>query len=166
MPQMVLTDYPPQIIWLVIAFILLYFLMTKVALPRVAEILDKRDRTVNDNIKEAEKLKKDAEEAAVKYTKIIDDAQINADNILKETTKQITREIKEKNEVFLEDLKKKERESEKRIEKARGEAMSHVNAVSMQITEQITKVLIGEEGLNKEELKKTVQQSLEKEKNV
>ena len=44
--------------------------------------------------------------------------------------------------------------------------MSHVNAVSMQITEQITKVLIGEEDLNKEELKKTVQQSLEKEKNV
>ncbi len=44
--------------------------------------------------------------------------------------------------------------------------MSHVNAVSIQITEQITKVLIGEEGLNKEELKKTVQQSLEKEKNV
>jgi hypothetical protein len=36
----------------------------------------------------------------------------------------------------------------------------------MQITEQITKVLIGEEDLNKEELKKTVQQSLEKEKNV
>ena len=163
---MVLTDYPPQIIWLVIAFVLLYFLMAKVALPRVAEILDKRDRTVNDNIKEAEKLKKDAEEAAVKYTKIIDDAQINADNILKETTKQITREIKEKNEVFLEDLKKKERESEKRIEKARGGAMSHVNAVSMQITEQITKILIGEESLNKEELKKTVQQSLEKEKNV
>ena len=44
------------------------------------------------------------------------DINKNADNILKETTKQITREIKEKNEVFLEDLKKKERESEKRID--------------------------------------------------
>jgi len=104
--------------------------------------------------------------AAVKYTKIIDDAQINADNILKKTTKQIAREIKEKNEVFLKDLKKREHESEERIKKTRDDAMSHVKTISMQITERITKILIGEEGLNKEELKKTVQQSLEKEKNV
>ena len=166
MPQMILTDYPPQIVWLIVAFVLLYFLMTKVALPRISNIFEKREKRISKNIQEAEKLKKDAEKASMQYIKVINDAKTDAANILKDATKKISNEVGKRNETFLEDLKKKENAAEKRIEKAKNEAMSHVKMISTEVTEQIAKTLIGEDNFNKEELKRVIQKSVEKEENV
>ena len=163
---MILTDYPPQIVWLIVAFVLLYFLMTKVALPRISNIFEKREKRISKNIQEAEKLKKDAEKASVQYIKVINDAKTDAANILKDATKKISNEVGKRNETFLEDLKKKENAAEKRIEKAKSEAMSHVKMISTEVTEQIAKTLIGEDNFNKEELKRVIQKSVEKEENV
>ena len=44
MPQMEFADYVPQIVWLVVAFATLYFLMAKLALPRITDILETRQR--------------------------------------------------------------------------------------------------------------------------
>ena len=163
---MILTDYPPQIVWLIVAFVLLYFLMTKVALPRISNIFEKREKRISKNIQEAEKLKKDAEKASMQYIKVINDAKTQAANILKDATKKISNEVGKRNETFLEDLKKKENAAEKRIEKAKNEAMSHVKMISTEVTEQIAKTLIGEDNFNKEELKRVIQKSVEKEENV
>ena len=44
--------------------------------------------------------------------------------------------------------------------------MSHVKMISTEVTEQIAKTLIGEDNFNKEELKRVIQKSVEKEENV
>ncbi|MBT3792430.1 MAG: F0F1 ATP synthase subunit B', partial [Rhodospirillales bacterium] len=42
MPQLDVASYLPQFVWLVIAFITLYFLMSRMALPRVGVVLEER----------------------------------------------------------------------------------------------------------------------------
>ena len=49
--------FASQLVWLVVAFVLLYVLMLKVALPRVGAIIEQRHKRIADDIADAGKLK-------------------------------------------------------------------------------------------------------------
>src|SRR5262249_28640347 len=55
--------FPSQILWLAFFFIALYLLMSRIGLPRVGGILENRQRHIDDDISEAERLKKESDEA-------------------------------------------------------------------------------------------------------
>ena len=63
MPQLVVTDYMPQLVWLAITFILLYVLMSRLLLPKVGSVLVERDRYIEDELGRAERLKAETDEA-------------------------------------------------------------------------------------------------------
>ena len=67
MPQLDISVFAPQIVWLTITFLAMYFLMAKVALPRIAQVLDERQTRIDDNLEKAAALKKEAEDAATAY---------------------------------------------------------------------------------------------------
>ena len=45
--------FPSQLIWLAIAFAALYLLMSRIALPRIANILEERHDRIADDLEEA-----------------------------------------------------------------------------------------------------------------
>ena len=55
--------YASQLVWLVLAFVLLFVLMSKWALPRVGNILDARQKRIDGDIAEAGALKAQSDEA-------------------------------------------------------------------------------------------------------
>ena len=57
MPQFDPTSFPPQVVWLAIAFVVLYLLMSKLALPRVAEVLQMRADRIQSDLDKAASLK-------------------------------------------------------------------------------------------------------------
>ena len=68
MPQLEQIDtYLSQVIWLVISFAVLYVVMWKGALPRVADVLQERQERIDDDLDRAEKLKSEAEAALEAY---------------------------------------------------------------------------------------------------
>ena len=56
--------FASQLVWLAIAFVLLYVLMAKLALPRVGAIIEGRRKHIEDDIAEAGQLKTKSDEAA------------------------------------------------------------------------------------------------------
>ena len=84
MPQFDPAVWMPQLIWLAITFLMLYLLMSKVALPRVSEVLDEREERINESLRKAERLKLHAEDAIASYEKTITDVRANAAEVLRE----------------------------------------------------------------------------------
>ena len=71
MPQLDITTFSPQIIWLFITFIILYVLMAKVALPRIGNILEQRQARIDDNLNAAQNLRNEATADAEAYDCIL-----------------------------------------------------------------------------------------------
>jgi len=63
MPQMVIPDFMPQLVWLFIIFPILYCSMKYLALPRITEIMANRDMQIISNINKAEEIRNKIEKA-------------------------------------------------------------------------------------------------------
>ena len=77
--------FASQLVWLAIAFVLLYVLMAKLALPRVGAIIESRQKRIADDIAEAGQLKLQSDQAVAAYEKALADARARAQAIANET---------------------------------------------------------------------------------
>ena len=78
MPQLDVASYLPQIVWLAISFVALYFLMAKLALPRIAAVLEERSQRREDDLGRAEELEAQAEAVAQAYEQVLAEARGSA----------------------------------------------------------------------------------------
>ena len=72
MPALCADWFANQIFWLVITLVVIYFILSRIALPRIAAVLAERSGTITNDIAAAEELKQKAAEAEA--------AAANADN--------------------------------------------------------------------------------------
>ncbi len=77
-------NFASQLVWLAIAFVLLYVLMAKLALPRVGAAIETRQKRIDDDIAEAGRLKQDSDAAIAAYEKALADARARAQTIASE----------------------------------------------------------------------------------
>jgi F-type H+-transporting ATPase subunit b len=61
MPQFDFANFMPQLAWLALFFVILYFGIVKATLPRIANLVDERESTVSGDIAAAEKAKADSD---------------------------------------------------------------------------------------------------------
>ena len=69
-------------IWTLIIFGITLVILWKVAFPRIAEALDKRQKMIEDSIDSAEKVKRDADALLAEYRERLSDARGQADEIV------------------------------------------------------------------------------------
>jgi F-type H+-transporting ATPase subunit b len=58
MPQLDFSTYLPQVFWLVVTFIALFLIMWKIAVPRIANSLEARQKRIEDYLDRAADAKK------------------------------------------------------------------------------------------------------------
>jgi len=124
------TTFGPQIFWLTISFALLYILMSKVALPKVGEVLEVRRDRIEGDLAEAERLRQKTEQAISAYESELAEARAKSQAIAEETRANLKGELDKKRlEVEL-DLSKTIATAEARIQKTKADALSNVDEIA------------------------------------
>ena len=67
MPQLDISTFSNQIFWLVITLVIIYLVLSKIALPRIASVLSDRQMTISNDLAKAEDLKQAAIDAERAY---------------------------------------------------------------------------------------------------
>src|SRR3546814_19653334 len=125
MPQLETATFLPQLVWLLITFALLYVLMAKVALPRVAAVIDERKRRLDQDLAEAARLKRETEKAIAEYEQALATARTRAQAIAGEARTQITADSAAQRSRVEADIAQRPRAAEARIPAAKQQAPSH-----------------------------------------
>ena len=89
MPQLDATTFPPQLAWLVLTFIAMFFLMAKVALPRIGHTLARRQGTIDGDLERAAKLKAEIEIVIQAYERALAEARTQANATVNATKEKL-----------------------------------------------------------------------------
>jgi len=144
LPQLEISTFPPQLIWLTITFVVLYFMMSRVALPRLSQILEERQRKIDDNLKKAEVLKEEAEAAAQGYQKALADARAQAHGVMLETHERIAADAAKAQADAGARLEAEIKAAEARIGEARDSAMAGLSEVATEVALNAAQKVSGE----------------------
>ncbi len=135
--------FASQLVWLAIAFVLLYALMAKWALPRVGAIIENRQKHIADDLAEAERLKQQSDAAVAAYEKALADARARAQTIANETRAKQQAQADATRKTLEDGLNVKLAEAEKSIAATKQAAMGNVRAIAEDAARAIIERLIG-----------------------
>lgn len=145
MPQFDAATFPSQLIWLIITFVALYLAMARVALPRIASVLEERQRRVSGDLDKAESLKAEAEQVLADYEKSMAEARTSAQELLRQTREELAAEAAERQQELAGRIAQNTQAAEQRIEAARSEAIGNIRSVAVEVAQAATRRLIGVE---------------------
>ncbi len=137
MPQLDFSTFGNQIFWLVITLVVIYFILNKIALPRIAAVLAERQGTITSDIAAAEELKQKAVEAEDAYNKALADARAEAGKIVAEAKAEIQADLDAAAAKADAEIAAKAAESEAAIGEIRASAVESVKAVAKDTAKEI-----------------------------
>jgi F-type H+-transporting ATPase subunit b len=135
--------FPSQLLWLAISFVLLYALMSRIALPRIGSILAARSRLIGDDLAAAERLKEQSDAAHAAYDKALADARARAQSIASSTRQQYASEAEATQKRLEAQLHERLAAAERSIAATRNAAMGNVRAIAADTAAAIVERLIG-----------------------
>lgn len=137
-------NFPSQLVWLALTFVLLYVLMSRLALPRVGSILEARAKRIADDLAAAQRFKEQSEAAHAAHEKSIADARSRAQGIAAATHQKQAAEAEATNKRLEAELHEKLAAAERSIASTRNSAMSNVGSIAADAAAAIVERLIGQ----------------------
>src|SRR5919205_4080113 len=146
-------------IWTLIVFGLTMLLLWKVAFPRIAEALDKRQRAIEDSIDAADRTRREADELLAEYRERLAEARGQADDIVSRARRtaehaeaETIAEARQKREEMMEQTRRDiEAETRRAIQQIRAE----VADLTILATEKVTR-----KSLDTDDQKRLVEEAL------
>ena len=134
MPQLEFGTWPNQIFWLLVALVIIWLVLTRIALPRIAAILAERRGTIGGDLAAAEELKAKAKAAEAAYLKALEEARAEAGKIVAATKAEIEKDLAAATAKADAEIAAKTAESEKRIGEIKAGAVAAVADVARDTT--------------------------------
>jgi F-type H+-transporting ATPase subunit b len=143
-------NFPSQLVWLFLTFVILYVVMAKVALPRVGSILEARKGRIAEDLAEAQRSKDGSDAVIAAYEKALADARVRAQAIGVETRQRQTAQSDEAHKSLEEKLSAKLAEAERTIGATKTAAMANVRGIAVEAAAAIVERLIGKKATPRE----------------
>ena len=161
MPQLNPEYFVSQIFWLTVTFTILYVVMAKFALPKIANIIETRKDIITRDIEDAENYRKESAEMEQDYYKSLKDAQeranlslSNAKNKLNESLEKEKDDFDRDNEVIIENFEKNLYDKKLLI-------LSKIDDVAHDISQEMIHKLIGRDSLTDDNVRTNIKKIIE-----
>src|ERR1700742_907364 len=122
--------FASQLVSLLIAFVALYLIVSRIALPRVGSLLDERQNAIEGDLASAQKLKDESDAALKAYESELAAARSRAQAIGTETREKLNAAAGAERKTLEERLSVKLADAEKTIAATRQSAMSNVRGIA------------------------------------
>lgn len=135
--------FATQIFWLLLSFALLYFLLSRIFLPRIGETIEERSSRIADDLDTASRMQAEAEQAEKNYEKALSDARAKAHNVAEATRQSVETEIQAELDAADKEAEKQADAAEDRIRAVRSKAMANIESVAAEAAQATVEALTG-----------------------
>jgi F-type H+-transporting ATPase subunit b len=135
--------FASQLVSLLIAFVALYLIVSRIALPRVGKTIDDRQNAIEGDLADAQKLKDDSDSALKAYETELAAARSRAQAIGAETREKLNAASERERKTLDDKLSVRLAEAEKTIASTREAAMSNVRGIAADAAAAIVQRLTG-----------------------
>ena len=135
--------FASQLVSLLVAFVALYLIVSRIALPRVGSLLDARQNAIEGDLAAAQKLKDESDSALKAYESELAAARARAQAISAETREKLNAAAEAQRKTLEDQLSVKLADAEKTIAATREVAMSNVRGIAAEAAAAIVQRLTG-----------------------
>ena len=144
MPQFEQVDtFVSQIFWLLVTFSILYIVMSRIVLPRIAETLTNRRNKIEDDLGKADELRSKAADVQLSYEAALAKATEEARSVHRDAHAAIAARSEKEHGELAAKLADEAAAADQRITDAKSTAMDEMHAASVEVVQAATECLIG-----------------------
>jgi len=132
-----------QLVWLVIFFVALYAIISKLAIPQLGGIIEARSQKIDGDLAEAKRLKEQSDAAIAAYEKSLADARARAQTLAGETRDKLAAEAEVTRKKLEAELNARLAKAEQTIAATKTAAMANVQGIAADTAIAIVERLIG-----------------------
>lgn len=143
LPQLDLSTFANQIFWLAVALVAIYFILSRIALPRIAAVLAERQGAITNDLAAAEDFKARSVEAEAAYEKALADARAEAQTIIAQTRAEIKADLDKALAKADAEIAERAAEGERKIAEIRATTLENVRAVALDTAAEIVTAMGG-----------------------
>jgi len=144
MPQLDYHLFAPQLVWLAIAFVALYLVMSRLAVPAISDTLDKRQAKIQGDLDAAEKANEEARSLLAEYQKRLADTREEARKLMRERGEADNAAAAARLQALHDKLAAQIADAERRIAAQRDEVMEGLEQMAKDIGQEVYAKLAGQ----------------------
>ena len=163
MPQLNPKYWASQAFWLIIIFLSIYILISRIFIPKIKSNIDMRESKIRKDLEEAKTFREEAEKKLKAYKDLMESAKVDAKKILSESSQKLNEDMQAKKNKIQKEIEQETRNAEKEIQKFKSDSLGKVNAISEEIASGLIKDIFGE-NLNRSSIEATVSQVIREHK--
>jgi len=143
MPQLDYHTFVPQLVWLAITFVILYVLMSTIALPKVRAAIEGRRQHLDGDLNRAAALKEEAEATLAAYQKALADARAEAQETLRQMSEKLAAQAAERQHQLSATLAEHIAAAEARIAASKEQALGDIRGIAAEVGSAVVEKLTG-----------------------